>query len=71
MVDLPSLGRRKSLAYSTFATAFGCVLFAISKQSWAIRLSSMFISLAATTMWAILYVSSSLHLQVSLLTCAT
>jgi hypothetical protein len=57
MVDAPYLGRRRSLAYSTFATAIGCVVFAGARTPIVVRTSSMFISLTATTMWAVLYVS--------------
>jgi hypothetical protein len=57
MVDVPFLGRKRSLAVSTFATAIGCAAFAVSRSAFTIRVTSMFISLAATTMWAVLYVS--------------
>lgn len=56
MVDVPLLGRKRSLAVSTFATAVGCAAFAVSRSAFTIRVTSMFISLAATTMWAVLYV---------------
>jgi hypothetical protein len=55
MVEHPALGRRLSLAGSTFLTALFCVAFAASESSWAIRASTVALSLAATTMWAILY----------------
>jgi len=49
------LGRRKSLALSTFATAFFCAVFSRVASQAAVTASSMAISLTATTMWAILY----------------
>ncbi|KAF9481138.1 MFS general substrate transporter [Pholiota conissans] len=49
------LGRRWSLAGSTFVTAFFCVVFALVSSTWAVRLSTMGISLSATAMWAVLY----------------
>ncbi|KAG8889996.1 hypothetical protein FRB98_001431 [Tulasnella sp. 332] len=49
------LGRRKSLALSTFATAFFCAVFAAVSSQAAVTASSMAISLTATTMWAVLY----------------
>ncbi|KIK69824.1 hypothetical protein GYMLUDRAFT_151542 [Collybiopsis luxurians FD-317 M1] len=54
MVESP-LGRRWSLAGSTFVTAFFCVVFIMADSTWAIRASSVGVSLSATTMWAILY----------------
>ncbi|KXN80839.1 hypothetical protein AN958_07202 [Leucoagaricus sp. SymC.cos] len=50
-----SLGRRWSLAASTFITAAFCVLFAMVDSTWAVRLSTVGISLSATAMWAVLY----------------
>jgi len=50
-----SLGRRWSLAGSTFATALFCVVFIWSSSTWAIRASTVGISLSATVMWAVLY----------------
>lgn len=50
-----SLGRRWSLAGSTFFTAFFCVVFAQVKSEWAVRASTVGISLSATAMWAVLY----------------
>ncbi|KAH9480727.1 putative MFS-type transporter PB1E7.08c [Psilocybe cubensis] len=50
-----SLGRRWSLAGSTFVTAFFCILFVLVKATWAVRLSTVGISLSATAMWAVLY----------------
>ncbi|KAH9841485.1 MFS general substrate transporter [Rhodofomes roseus] len=49
------LGRRLSLAGSTFVTAFFCIIFVIVEQSWAVRASTVGISLSATAMWAVLY----------------
>ncbi|KAG6860790.1 hypothetical protein C0995_007596 [Termitomyces sp. Mi166 len=49
------LGRRWSLAGSTFITAFFCVVFVGVESSWAVRASTVGISLSATTMWAVLY----------------
>lgn len=54
MVESP-LGRRRSLAGSTFATALACVAFVTVRGEWAVRASTMLLSLSATTMWAILY----------------
>ncbi|KAJ3787641.1 MFS general substrate transporter [Lentinula aff. detonsa] len=50
-----ALGRRWSLAGSTFITAFFCVMFIMADTTWAIRASTVGISLSATTMWAVLY----------------
>ncbi|KAJ4482425.1 MFS general substrate transporter, partial [Lentinula aciculospora] len=50
-----SLGRRLSLAGSTFVTAFFCVMFIMADATWAVRASTVGISLSATTMWAVLY----------------
>lgn len=47
MVESP-LGRRWSLAGSTFVTAFFCVMFVMADASWAIRTSAVGISLSAT-----------------------
>ncbi|KAK7681521.1 hypothetical protein QCA50_015253 [Cerrena zonata] len=49
------LGRRWSLAGSTFVTAFFCILFVVAKHPYAVRASTVGISLSATTMWAVLY----------------
>ncbi|KAF8953239.1 major facilitator superfamily domain-containing protein [Flammula alnicola] len=49
------LGRRWSLAGSTFVTAFFCVVFVLVTSTWAVRLSTIGISLSATAMWAVLY----------------
>jgi len=49
------LGRRWSLAGSTFVTALFCVLFVLVKSSWAVTATTVGISLSATTMWAVLY----------------
>ncbi|KAG8942014.1 hypothetical protein FRC03_003731 [Tulasnella sp. 419] len=49
------LGRRLSLALSTFATALFCAIFGYVSSQWAVTASSMAISLAVTTMWAVLY----------------
>jgi len=43
-----SLGRRWSLAGSTLATAFFCVVFIYVEASWAVRGTTMAISLCAT-----------------------
>ncbi|CAA7262874.1 unnamed protein product [Cyclocybe aegerita] len=50
-----SLGRRWSLAGSTFITAFFCIVFALVTSTWAVRVSTVGISLSATAMWAVLY----------------
>jgi len=54
LVESP-LGRRWSLAGSTFVTAFFCLVFVMVEQSWAVRASTVGISLSATAMWAVLY----------------
>ncbi|KAF5376819.1 hypothetical protein D9757_008908 [Collybiopsis confluens] len=50
-----SLGRRWSLAASTFTTGLFCVVFIMADSTWAIRASTVGISLSATAMWAVLY----------------
>ncbi|KAF9262990.1 MFS general substrate transporter [Marasmius fiardii PR-910] len=50
-----SLGRRWSLAGTTFLTAFFCVVFIEVQASWAVRASSVGISLSATAMYSVLY----------------
>ncbi|KAG7088038.1 hypothetical protein E1B28_012072 [Marasmius oreades] len=54
MTESP-LGRRWSLAGTTFLTAFFCVVFIEVQTSWAVRASSVGISLSATAMYAVLY----------------
>ncbi|TFK33035.1 MFS general substrate transporter [Crucibulum laeve] len=54
LIESP-LGRRWSLAGSTFITAFFCVVFILVESSWAVRASTVGISLSATAMWAVLY----------------
>ncbi|KAF5377815.1 hypothetical protein D9615_006670 [Tricholomella constricta] len=54
LIESP-VGRRWSLAGSTFVTAFFCVVFAVVESSWAVRASTVGISLSATAMWAVLY----------------
>ncbi|KZT44614.1 MFS general substrate transporter [Sistotremastrum suecicum HHB10207 ss-3] len=54
-MQVTSLGRRLSLALSTVATAFFCLLFVHVQVQWLLRLATMGISLCATIMWAILY----------------
>ncbi|KAM6494435.1 Major facilitator superfamily domain containing protein [Amanita muscaria] len=49
------LGRRLSLAGSTFSTAAWCILFTMVQSVWAVRFTTVGISLSATTMWAVLY----------------
>ncbi|EMD31441.1 major facilitator superfamily protein mfs4 [Gelatoporia subvermispora B] len=49
------LGRRWSLAGSTFVTAFFCWVFVVVEHPWAVRASTVGISLSATAMWAVLY----------------
>jgi len=43
-----SLGRRWSLAGSTFITAFFCVVFVMVDSTWAVRATTVGISLSAT-----------------------
>jgi hypothetical protein len=47
MVD-SALGRRWSLAGSTFITAFFCAVFVMVESAWAVRASTIGISLSAT-----------------------
>ncbi|GJE98431.1 MFS general substrate transporter [Phanerochaete sordida] len=54
LVDSP-LGRRWSLAGSTFCTALCCEFFVLAQSSLAVRISTLGISLCATAMWAVLY----------------
>ncbi|KAJ8469013.1 hypothetical protein ONZ45_g17037 [Pleurotus djamor] len=50
-----SLGKRWSLAGSTFITAIFCVIFVWVESPWAVRTTTVGISLSATAMWAVLY----------------
>ncbi|TFK52346.1 MFS general substrate transporter [Heliocybe sulcata] len=50
-----SLGRKRSLALSTSVTAFFCMVFIHVEAAWAVRASTVGISLSSTTMWAVLY----------------
>ncbi|RXK39614.1 membrane transporter [Tremella mesenterica] len=50
-----SLGRRKSLAICTIATALSTFAFIRVSADWAVVVSSMVIALAATAMYAVLY----------------
>ncbi|KAA1469701.1 MFS general substrate transporter [Dentipellis sp. KUC8613] len=54
LIESP-LGRRMSLAGSTFVTAFFCVVFVVVESKFAVTASTVGISLSATTMWAVLY----------------
>ncbi|KAI0031935.1 major facilitator superfamily domain-containing protein, partial [Vararia minispora EC-137] len=54
LIESP-LGRRLSLAGSTFITAFFCFVFVMVDGQFAITASTVGISLSATTMWAVLY----------------
>lgn len=49
------LGRRMSLAGSTFATAVFCFAFANVESALAVRISTVGVSLCATAMYAVLY----------------
>ena len=49
-----SLGRRKSLAICTMATALSTFAFIRVQANWAVITSSMIISAAATAMYAVL-----------------
>ncbi|KAI0064112.1 MFS general substrate transporter [Artomyces pyxidatus] len=49
------LGRRLSLAGSTFVTAIFCIIFVMVDGQAAVTASTVGISLSATTMWAVLY----------------
>lgn len=48
------LGRRKSLAICTAATAISTFAFIKVSEDWAVVVSSMIISAAATAMYAVL-----------------
>ncbi|OCF33983.1 membrane transporter [Kwoniella heveanensis BCC8398] len=50
-----SLGRRKSLAICTIATSISTFAFVYVEAKWAVVVSSMVISGAATAMYAVLY----------------
>ncbi|KAN0074636.1 Major facilitator superfamily domain containing protein [Tylopilus felleus] len=50
-----SLGRRRSLAATTLLTAFFCMVFVLFESPLLVRVSSVGISLTATTMYAVLY----------------
>ncbi|TFY80123.1 hypothetical protein EWM64_g3887 [Hericium alpestre] len=54
LIESP-LGRRLSLAGSTFTTALFCVMFAMVDGKFAVTASTVGISLSATAMWAVLY----------------
>ncbi|KAF8610322.1 MFS general substrate transporter [Ceratobasidium sp. AG-I] len=54
MIESP-LGRRKSLALSTFVTALFCLAFVQVESKMGVMLSTIGISLASTVMWAVLY----------------
>ncbi|KAF8527425.1 MFS general substrate transporter [Hysterangium stoloniferum] len=49
------LGRRLSLTFSTLMTAVFCIVFELVESRWAVRASTVGISLTSTTMWAVLY----------------
>ena len=57
-----SLGRRKSLAICTMATALSTFAFIRVQANWAVITSSMIISAAATAMYAVLCNISQLGL---------
>ncbi|KAH0826166.1 major facilitator superfamily domain-containing protein [Lanmaoa asiatica] len=50
-----ALGRRRSLAGMTLLTAFFCMVFVLVENPFLVRVSSVGISLSATTMYAVLY----------------
>lgn len=54
MIESP-LGRRKSLALSTFITAMCCVAFIQVESKAGVVWSTVGVSLASTIMWAVLY----------------
>ncbi|ETW81874.1 major facilitator superfamily [Heterobasidion irregulare TC 32-1] len=54
LIESP-LGRRLSLAGSTFVTAVFCIIFAMVDGQFAVTASTVGISLSATAMWAVLY----------------
>lgn len=54
MIESP-LGRRKSLALSTFVTALFCFAFVQVESKTGVMWSTIGVSLASTVMWAVLY----------------
>ncbi|CAE6518522.1 unnamed protein product [Rhizoctonia solani] len=54
MIESP-LGRRKSLALSTFITAMCCVAFVQVESKTGVVWSTVGVSLASSVMWAVLY----------------
>jgi len=55
------LGRKWSLAGSTFITAFFCAVFALVQSSWAVRASTVGVSLSATVRWLLFLFPGDLH----------
>jgi hypothetical protein len=54
MIESP-LGRRKSLALSTFITAICCLAFVQVESKTGVVWSTIGVSLASAIMWAVLY----------------
>jgi hypothetical protein len=54
MIESP-LGRRKSLALSTFVTAMCCFAFVQVQSKSGVMWSTIGVSLSSTVMWAVLY----------------
>jgi hypothetical protein len=54
------LGRRKSLSICTILTSVSTFAFINVEQNWAVIVSSMFISAAATAMYAVLCESQNI-----------
>jgi len=55
LIERPGLGRRLSLAGSTFLTAILCVGFVLVKNPVAVTATTVGISLSSSVMWAVLY----------------
>ncbi|KAI9507626.1 MFS general substrate transporter [Russula earlei] len=55
LIEWPRLGRRLSLAGSTFLTALLCLVFVLVQNPAAVTASTVGISLSSSVMWAVLY----------------
>jgi len=55
LIEQPGIGRRLSLAGSTFSTALLCLIFVLVQDPVAITASTVGISLSSSVMWAVLY----------------
>ncbi|KAH9959805.1 major facilitator superfamily domain-containing protein [Russula dissimulans] len=55
LIERPGIGRRLSLAGSTFMTALLCLIFVLVQDPVAVTASTVGISLSSSVMWAVLY----------------